>query len=296
MRLTTILSSKLIKEDIETDLAKTIKVDHWLTPKSIPYKKDTIVKLLNQNGVHHGNVILFVQYGKRNPADFPEICVDDLVLSLVFYKTVADIVNWMMAIKLYSKVQPQKVLTLAMMKPLYMKWGEKIYQCLRRHRYNKGQVKRHFADTTTNVELGHKLSRGCTLAIYVGHGRSRGWSGYRGFRWRHLEQFKQTVPIGSLISLSCNSLLHDKKESLPMGLQLIMEGRSCTFFGTWDSVHIVPLRTITKILLAIFTNAQKVTVGELIADAHSQVLALNDALVLENWLKFRLIGSPFQII
>ena len=81
-----------------------------------------------------------------------------------------------------------------------------------------------------------------------------------------------------------------------MGLQMIMEGRSCTFFGTWDSVHIIPLRTITKILLDIFTNAQKVTIGELIYHAHSQVLALNDSWVLENWSKFRLIGSPFQII
>jgi len=294
--LTSIISSKRVKEIIGTDLNETINVDHWFTPKSIPYKKHRIVSLLDQNGVHQGNVILFVKYGKRNPSDFPEICVYDLIISLVFYKTMEDITNWMTALNHYSEVQPQKVLALAMMKPLYMKWGEKIYQCLRKHRYNKSHVRRHFADATTNVELGRKLSRGCTLAIYVGHGRSRGWSGYRGFRWRHLEPFRQLVPIGSLISLSCSSLRHDKKESLPMGLQMIMEGRSCAFFGTWDSVHIIPLRTITKILLDIFTYAEEVTIGELISRAHSQVLASNDASVLENWSKFRLIGSPFQII
>lgn len=294
--MTTIISTQSVQEKTEEKLKNVLGVDFWITPNSIPYKKETICSLLKKKGVTSGNIIVFVKYGRRNPSDFPEICLENYVISLVFYKDFSDITNWIKAVDDFSEKKPEKVLALAMMKPFYMKWGEKIYQCLRKERYAKNIVSKHFGDTTTNLELGKKLSKGCNLAVYVGHGRSRGWSGYRGFRWKHLAINKQLAPIGSLISLSCSSLMHDKEMSLPMGLQLIMEGRSCSFLGTWDAVQIVPLRTITTILLDLFSEDRQQPLGELLYQAHQRIIAIEDPAVTENWFNFRLIGNPFQLV
>ncbi len=293
---TTIISTDSVNNLIGTKLKEVISVNHWLLPNSIPYKQKEILQLLQRNGILSGTVIILVKYGKREPAHFPKICIGDFLITLVFYKKTEQISNWIYGLKKFEEVKPMKALSLSMMKPLYMNWGEKIYSSLRKSRYAKKDVRKHFPDTTTSHELGRKLSKGCALAIYVGHGRSRGWSGYRGFRLHHLDKFKQIAPIGSLISLSCSSLKKDKKDSLPMGLQLIMEGRSCAFLGTWDAVHIVPLRTITKILLDILSQKSQEPIGQVLQKAHQKIISLNDSHVIENWEKFRLIGNPFQVI
>jgi hypothetical protein len=92
--------------------------------------------------------------------------------------------------------------------------------------------------------------------------------------------------------LSCSSLLHDKKESLPLGVQLVMEGRGCAFLGTWDAVQIVPLRSITKILIELFEIMPVMPLCEFLAVAHTRILSLNDPDVNAHWKNFRLVGNP----
>jgi hypothetical protein len=291
-----IVSTPAARQSVETELRNALPVSHWLIPDAIPYRETQLLSLLGRSGIAGGSIILLVRYGRRNPSDFPAICTGPYVISLVFYNKLEDLHNWAAAVRKYDNNPPPKALALAMMKPLYMKWGEAIFQSLRKNRYHSGRASRHFADKITNVDLGRKLSRGSPLAVYVGHGRSRGWSGYRGFRWKHLALFKQKVPIGTLISLSCSSLLHDKKDSFPMGLQLIMAGRGCAFLGSCGPVQIVPLRSITKILIELFELTPVMPLGEFIAAAHVRILGLNDTDVKLNWQNFRIIGNPLQMI
>lgn len=292
----TIISTNTIKNRVEKQLVVTLKNNSWITPNSIPYKKNKIVSILQKNNIQNGNVIILVKYGNRNPADFPEIYFNNYLLSIVFYKNYLDILLWLNAINQFDKKKSQKALSLAMMKPFYLEWGNKIYNSLKKQRYNLVDVKKHFADSTTAKELSKILSTGSRLAIYVGHGRSRGWTGYRGFRWKHIELFKQKNPIGCFIALSCSSLFHDKKETIPLHMQLVMEGRNCTFLGTWDSVKIIPLRIIVKIILDIFSKKKQEPIGEVLKQVSLTILKLKNPLVEDSWKKFKLLGNPLQKI
>jgi hypothetical protein len=292
--MTTIVSSESVKTKFEEELSKQLSIDHWLVRKTPPVTKNQILNISRQNNTQDGCVIIFVKYGKRTPSQFSEICVGSIVVSLIFYRNFEDIANWINALQCYPERKYRKEQVLAMMKPLYLKWGEKIYQSLREVRHKKDSIDKHLADTTTKSELSHLLSEGCSLAIYVGHGRSRGWSGYRGVRWKDIEQFEQKKPIGNMISLSCSSLKNDKEFSLPFGLQWVMEGRCCTFIGACATVKIKPLAVITEIILKCMSDSEINRVNELIISINNHIIALNDADVSVNWSKFRLIGNPYQ--
>lgn len=291
-----IISTEKVKNQFGESLTEHLQFDLWKTTPSIPYTKDQIIKIAKQNAMSRGSILILTKLGKRTPSHFSEMCIGEIVVSLVFYRTYKDIANWINSLKTYPKVQLGKALILGMMKPFYLKWGNKIYTILKDERFKQNNIGKHLADTTTKIELSKYLSKGSRFVIYVGHGRSRGWSGYRGVRWKDIEQFEQKQPIGSMISLSCSSLKNDKEFSIPFGLQWVMEGRCCSFIGTWDSVKIKPLAEITNILLNSLTNCQVKNVYDLIQSINKQILELNDSEVMVNWSKFRLIGNPYQNI
>lgn len=294
--MATIISSEPVKTKFESSLSEHISIDFWLTGKTLPVTKNQILAFTKRNEVSKGNVIVFSKYGKRNPSHFPEICIGNFIISLVFYKTHEDISKWINALKIYPKEEAEKALIMGMMKPFYMKWGDQIYDSLRAARYKQNNIAKHLADSTTKLELSKYLSEGSSLAIYVGHGRSRGWSGYRGVRWKDIELFDQKKPIGNLISLSCSSLKQDKEFSLPFGLQWVMEGRCLTFIGSWDEIKIKPLAVITNLLINGISNSEINKVYELLQHVNDQIIELNDSDVLLNWSKFRLIGNPYQML
>ena len=291
--MTFIISTPAAKEAVISILPHQLMVNKWLTQRVVPADIRKIVSLAWGSGIEKGNVILLVKYGRRSPSQFPPICSGEWLISLVFYNSFNDITNWLKAVKHFAFTKPQKALVLGMMKPFYIHWANKIYECLKKERYPTRKIFRHLPDKTTHVELAQKLSLGCSLAIYVGHGRSRGWSGYRGFRWKHVAMFDQKKPIGTMISLSCSSLKRDKNSSVSMGLQWIMEGRCCAFIGACDSVKIKPLIAITTIILECLSLKVISTVNILLMEVNKRIIAMNDPDIISTWSKFRLIGNPF---
>ncbi len=292
--MTTIISSEPVRLKFEGTLSEHIAIDRWLTGKKLPVTKNQIMAFTTRNRVDKGCVIILSKYGKRDTSHYPEICIANLLVSLVFYKSHADLSNWINALKTHPKSEFNRAVVLGMMKPFYLKWGDKIYRSLQQARYQHDNIEKHLADTTTKNELSEHLSEGHSLVIYIGHGRSRGWSGYRGVRWKDIEKVEQKKPIGNILSLSCSSLKQDKEFSLPFGLQWIMEGRCCTFIGTWDAVKIRPLVAITELLLKSMSNSEIQRIDELILHVNKQIIDLNDSDVSLNWSKFKLIGNPFQ--
>ncbi len=291
-----IISTQAVKKRFFTALSEKITFDKWLTPKQIPYDEKTITALARKNEIAKGTVIIFSKYGRITAAQFPKICTSDLLISLFFYKTLSDISNWIEAIGNYNESPPNEVLVLGMMKPFYIKWAERVYNCLRNKRYGEEKTSKHLPDITTNIELANQLSQGCILAIYVGHGRSRGWSGYRGFRWSHISRFNQKKPIGTVISLSCNSVKQDKTQSIPLGIQWVMDGRNCVFLGLTGSVKIRPLEEITRILLECLSVLEIRRVDQLILQLNDRIKKLDKPDVNSTWTNFRLIGNPFQAL
>ncbi|EDY84158.1 hypothetical protein VDG1235_3788 [Verrucomicrobiia bacterium DG1235] len=60
------------------------------------------------------------------------------------------------------------------------------------------------ADRVTRDALSEGLSYGAGLALYYGHGRSVGWTGYHGFRSRHLPE-RPASPLGAVLSITCST-------------------------------------------------------------------------------------------
>lgn len=293
--MTLIVSSNSVKLKFEDEVLKHLPLTDWVTRKSIPFRKSQINFLIKKSGLENGVILIFVKYGQKKPSVFPEICLRKILITLVYYRTHNDISIWIKTLVNDQKSKLNKALVLAMMKPFYLHWGEKIYQSLRKKCVNeKEHIFKHFADDTTKGELSLYLSQGCSLAIYVGHGRSRGWSGYRGVRWKDVATYPQKKTIGSIISLSCSSLKQDKEFSLPFGLQWVMEGRCSTFLGSIDAVEIKPLAIITEILLKCISKDEIKRMNELIVSLNDEIVKLNNPDVSRNWESFRLIGNPYQ--
>lgn len=292
-----VVSKQAVKNGIGNDMPGNIPVDKWLVVKKIPVEKQQIILLLKKNKcvTKNGRLIFFVNSGEQQPAAFPGLFVDNWLLSLVFFKCNDELSNWLKALKDHSQNQTRRTLVLGMMKPFYIKWADRIYGCFQQERHLNGNTFKYLPDTTSNAELAKKLSQGCSLAIYVGHGRSRGWSGYRGFRWDHMEKTVQKKPVGILISFSCNGLKKDKIRSSPFGLKWVTEGRACTSIASCESLQIRPLEAITTAFMESVLMANIFSVDDLLFAINEKLKKMNDPDVETNWQHFRLIGNPFQL-
>lgn len=291
-----IISTLAVKNKFFTALSQQIELSVWLTPNKIPSDEKTISSMTAQYLEKNDTVLIISKYGNRTPADFPKICLNNFLVSVVYYQSHGDILKWITAIKQYQNHSPRQVLVLGMLKPFYVKWANKIYNSLKISKYTEDKITRHLPDVTTNIELAEKLSSGCLMAIYVGHGRSRGWSGYRGFRWNHVVRFIQKQPIGSMISLSCSSLSQDKEESVPLGIKWVMDGRNCVFLGSIAAVKIKPLEEITNIMLEVITSVEVQRMDQLIFKMNDKIEQLNNPEINLIWSSFRLVGNPIQAI
>ena len=60
------------------------------------------------------------------------------------------------------------------------------------------------ADRVTLAQLRLGLQCGAGLAFYYGHGRSKGWAAYHGFRAKHVQRFPEE-PLGVLVSPTCDN-------------------------------------------------------------------------------------------
>jgi hypothetical protein len=291
-----VVSTQVIKDKIGETLSPHISFDQWLVVKTIPTEKQKIISLLKKSKCEakKGRLIFFVNRKQRNPSEFPGLFIDHWLLSLVFYKNDHELFNWHHALNNYSKGPSKKVFVLGMMKPFYMRWANQFYSCFKKEKCFGKETSKCLPDTTTNTELAQTLSKGCALAIYVGHGRSRGWSGYRGFRFCHMEETEQSHPVGVLFSFSCSGLKADKKDSIPFGLQWITTGRACTSIAASESLQIKPLEIIANVFMESISTSRLFRVDELLFKMNEKIKKINDPQVAVNWQCFRLIGNPFQ--
>lgn len=99
-----------------------------------------------------------------------------------------------------------------------------------------------------------------------------------------------------MISLSCSSVKQDKTESIPMGIQWVMDGRNCVFIGSTESVKIRPLENITRILLDSISVSEIKRVDQLILQVNDKIRKLQKPDVSSIWDSFRLIGNPLQTL
>jgi hypothetical protein len=214
-------------------------------------------------------------------------------LGIVAYEDEAQLQRWFGAIAAYRADESRVVVT-AMQKPSYVAWALRLQNAFAPVAA-PGRAELRLPATTTRDELAARLGDGFRLCLYAGHGRSRGWSGYRGLRWPHLAAVEARGVGGSVVSLSCSALRSDRVLSRPFGLEWIWSGRLCSFLGAVDVLRLRSLVRIAGFMLAA-SEARPATIGALVCAVDERVQGARDEELAADWRQFRLVGHPLQPI
>lgn len=183
--------------------------------------------------------------------------------------------------------------SLAMNKSFFLGWGERYYNYMKAVE-PKVKSESWLADNTSRDDLCELLATGPALAVYIGHGRSRGWSGYRALRFNHIAEVPLKKPCGTVISFSCDTL---KKENgrVPFGNNWVETGRACSFLGSVVSIGIPANDAFAEVIGKALAHGESETIGQLLVNADKTITANPEVVeARKGFNTYRLVGNPLQ--
>lgn len=133
------------------------------------------------------------------------------------------------------------------------------------------------------------LAVGPSLCVYLGHGTGDGWGGYQNCTWCHVAAVEQARPIGSIVSLSCDTL-HDRGDEQSFGLRLIRSGRVRTFVGSPAEISVNGIQAVADTIADVVLTKSPATVGELLAAVQASVDGAGQRTVD----RLRIVGLPVE--
>jgi hypothetical protein len=133
------------------------------------------------------------------------------------------------------------------------------------------------------------LASGPSMCVYLGHGTPRGWGGYQACRWRHLVNFECRRPVGTVVSLACDTLRYLGDEAA-FGLRFVQSGRARAFVGVPGDVSVDTVHDLASALGEILVAEAPRTVGELVVALASRAKEVG----LGGLNSLRLVGLPAQ--
>lgn len=202
--------------------------------------------------------------------------------------------NWLDSLK-HTEGSSNVFSVLSMWKDFYLKWADLYASSLDAgYSSNGNRIVKWYADELLADDVSASLASGPSLAIYLGHGRSRGWTGYRGLRWHHIENQKKYVPLGVLMSITCKNLLIEHNQ-VPFGMKWIISGRARTFIGAVHDVKINPLIKISHKFTEIFRKGKHNSVSGILREMDRDIKSSGNRDMITCWNRFRLIGDPAGI-
>lgn len=254
-----------------------------------------LAQLAKHTAAEFSAILLVVPRG-HSPADLvPAPALNGTPVGLIFASADDQLTPWLRAVGEFPHRADRELAVLAMWKPFYLEWGARFAAALRDgFGADSTRVRSWFADEVTREELCERLAHGQNLVLYVGHGRERGWSGYRGLRWRHIDGVPLTRPIGAVVSLTCSNLKAPRAGDRAFGLNWVGSGRACAFFGAADSVRLRPLASIASDMIKEISSGAHRDLAGFIAALDRRIRAAATPPVLATWNRFRLIGNPVQ--
>lgn len=243
--------------------------------------------------------VVLVASKRRSPARLlPSPVINGVPVGIVFADQLGDLECWLHSLdKMRNDNRPTLWASLAMNKTFYLDWGQRFNQWMVEGMgLRNGYSALWMADAITKDEICHKLSQGPQLAIYAGHGRSRGWTGYRGLRWEHIEKVPYQMPCGTLISLACDTLKIQKGKP-SFGLQWIRYGRACAYIGSVASVGIQANADFSSFLGEILKAGYCNTIGELLVEVDRKIeFESTPSDARKGFNTYRLLGNPLQAL
>lgn len=235
------------------------------------------------------NIVVLAPNSNRPFENIPCV-IEKTVISFVSYSKPADLQHWFTGVVSF-KPGKHPFIVASMQKPFYIKWAKRFNSQIRKFHCKRYPVLYRPPETTTREDLARLFATGFTCCVYTGHGRSRGWSGYRGFRWNDIEVEKQYAASGSVISLSCSAFKMERSH-IPFAVRWVASGRLNTFCGFSTPVHIQPLIIISNYILDFIAGRKTATVSDLIFYLNQRVGATENEEVIQEWKHFRIAGNP----
>jgi Peptidase family C25 len=171
------------------------------------------------------------------------------------------------------------VALLAQRTPRYIDLAGRIRRLLHERDYADNAVFWWPADEIVRDDVVQGLTTGLAVAVYVGHGRPRGWVGYAGVRAHHLAGAAEAGAV--VVSLACQTLSRHHT-GLSFSEALVVQGNTAAAIGAVSKTrHVANARWSLRIVDALAAGAS--TAGELLVAAEP-----DDAL----GGCYRLIGDP----
>lgn len=221
----------------------------------------------------------------------PAPVVEGIPVGLLPSDRPEDLAPWLSALQNQESGTPTWAV-MAMWRQSYLSLGRRFVGWLRGA--NADHVDAWFADQVSREEVCRRLASGPRIALYVGHGRSRGLSGYRGLRWHHVAAVPQTAACGTVMCFACETLKRDRG-AIPFGYRWVTAGRAAAYFGSVDAVSVKANLMLANKMGSVFARKRARTVGELLTLVDRETPAdplLDGARMALN--TYRLIGNPLQ--
>lgn len=145
------------------------------------------------------------------------------------------------------------------------------------------------ADRLDRTALCRRLATGPSLAVYLGHGRPDGWSGYQALRWRHVTAVARRTPAGAVLALACDALA-EPTGTVPFLERFVRTGRAGAVVGPVGAVETATLERVATLLGTVLRDDRPATVGALLCGLARRA----DAPLRAHLSSYRLVGSPLQ--
>ena len=281
-----------VKKLFEKKFKKVLHKDGiWISVSSKQLTEKTIRSLIEHNRLH--NILLLIPGSNKLFYRLPPI-VQNTVISFVTYVQPPELEQWFVSVGSVKKSK-DPVIIASMQKPFYIKWAKRFNTQIRKSHHPPRRILYKPPELATKADLARLFATGFSLCIYTGHGRSRGWSGYRGFRWEDIDAEKTYKPAGVVLSLSC-SAFKDERNRIPFAMKWVKSGRLNTFCGFSTLVHIQPLIVISNHILDFIATHQKATLSSFVLYLNQRIGELENEKVVEEWKSFRIAGNPLMRI
>jgi hypothetical protein len=249
--------------------------------------------LLAEAGARPDAVLLVAPRTRALARLLPGPVVQGVPVGIVQADGAAELGPWLAAVAPAPDPEPAWAV-LAMAKDAYLGLARRFRDRLRAGADDRVRVPDWMADRYTAAEAAAALAGGPRLAVYLGHGRPNGWSGYQGFRWTHVAAAPPVRACGTVIGFSCRNLKH-VRGALPFGTRWVTEGRAAAFLGAVSDVGTEAGFTLADELARELAEGGHESIGQVLA-ALDRRLAVDPSLAPAHreLRRFRLIGNPLQ--
>jgi hypothetical protein len=221
--------------------------------------------------------------GPRRAA--PGVVVGDRAVGVVFADRPAQLAPFERA---RGRAGRDGIAVAAMGKDVYLDLASGWIAALRAAGCAVTDVRASIASRETLLDV---LCAGPAVALYAGHGRTRGWAGYQTVRWEHVAERAQERPAGVVVALACDTLTRTRS-AVPFGVRLVQEGRAAAYLGAAAPLRIPDGAALGTRLVEALASRAHADLASLLTAVARGAAREGDRPAARALRALRLVGDP----